>query len=138
MKKPILKDDLDLPSDKVFGFLFSVFFLFLALYESFCLAYRSVVFFSSISFVFLSLALMSPVKLRFLNKLWYKLGLNIGRLVSPVLLGVIFFLVISIVGLFFRLIGRDALKLKRTSGLTTYWVASSSRADNSDSFLDQF
>ena len=57
-----------------------------------------------------------------LNKLWFKFGLFLGKIVSPIVMGVIFFFVVTPIGLFMRLLGKDLLNLKFNSSSKTYWM----------------
>ncbi|MBF0340481.1 MAG: hypothetical protein HQL95_05885 [Magnetococcales bacterium] len=70
---------------------------------------------------FAGLAIFVPALLEPLNRLWYQLGLVLGRIVSPIVLGVIFFVVITPVAMLMRLAGRDALRLKK-SNVSSYWI----------------
>ena len=56
------------------------------------------------------------------NRLWMKLGLLMGKVVAPIALGILFFLVFTPMGLLMRLLGKDPLKLKREPAAATYWV----------------
>jgi len=72
-----------------------------------------------------------------LNRLWYKFGLFLGRVVSPVVLGIIFFLLITPVSLVTRLFGRDELLIRRRS-VQSYWVDRTPSGPPSRSFRNQF
>lgn len=139
MKDSFVQDYADISSDRTFGFFFGVLFLIIAIYlflikDSHALA----VFFLFFSVVFLSLAIMSPDKLSFFNRSWHKVGIFIGRFTSPIFLGILFFLLLSPVALFCKMIGRDALVLKKKTKSSSYWKKSSSRSQKLESFLDQF
>jgi hypothetical protein len=127
-----------LPSDRKFGFLFSLIFLLLTVY----FYYKNAQFWL-ISFLVLctsSLVLVSIVKPKFLalfNKAWFSLGILMGRFVSPIVLGVIFFLLISPLAIFLRIIGRDELRLKKDS-CVSYWINRESSEIDKNSFKKQF
>jgi hypothetical protein len=72
--------------------------------------------------IFLLLALVRPVWLAPLNRLWTRLGLLIGRVTNPVMMGLIFFLVVTPVALLMRLRGKDPLRLKRDPAAKSYWI----------------
>jgi len=72
-----------------------------------------------------------------LNRAWMRLGELLGKVVSPILLGLIFFSIFVPVSLFFKLIGRDELKLRRVPS-TSYWVEKKERAHAPKSFRRQF
>ncbi len=71
------------------------------------------------------------------NKLWFLLGELLGKIISPVVLGVIFFLIITPTALIGRLLGRDELRLKRKSQ-SSYWIDRKSPSPRGDSFNNQF
>jgi hypothetical protein len=76
--------------------------------------------------------LLSP-----LNIVWYKLGLLLGTIVSPVILGIIFFAFITPVSLITRFFGRDTLFVKR-SKTKTYWIKREPEGPQSESYKNQF
>ena len=57
-----------------------------------------------------------------LNKLWFKFGMILGGIVAPLVMGVVFFLVITPIGLFMKIIGKDLLKKGYDKKKTTYWI----------------
>ncbi len=75
-----------------------------------------------ISSVFLILGLMNSKLLTPLNKLWFKFGMILGAIVAPVVMGIIFFLVITPIGLFMKIIGKDLLKKRHDKKKATYWI----------------
>jgi small-conductance mechanosensitive channel len=127
-----------LPSERSFGLLFFVVFLIAAAYfwhkdfsDSWIQA--SIV----LSLAFLLAGLFAPVLLRPLNKLWFQLGLLMGRVVSPIVLGVLFFILISPIAILMRVFGRDELKLKKRD-VASYWVERQPHGPAPESFKDQF
>ncbi len=72
---------------------------------------------------FLLLALVAPRLLHPLNVAWLRLGLLLGRIVTPVTLGVMFFLVFTPLGWLMRLTGKNLLGLRRDPAARTYWIA---------------
>ena len=127
-----------LPSNKKFGILFSGIFLAFTLYAYvkheatiligvFLLAST---FFLVSSFFFQSL--LGP-----LNKAWFLLGIGLGKVVSPIVLGIIFFGLITPIALLAKLAGRDELKLKRPK-TSTYWAEPVGSNSEADSFKNQF
>jgi len=66
-------------------------------------------------------AVLLPRALRPLNIVWMKFGALLNMIVSPIIMGVIFFVVFTPVSLFFRLTGRDALRRRFERGLPSYW-----------------
>jgi hypothetical protein len=72
-----------------------------------------------------------------LNRAWMRFGELLGKVVSPIILSLIFFSIFVPISLFFKLIGRDELKLRRVPS-TSYWVEKKERAHASKSFKRQF
>jgi hypothetical protein len=127
-----------LPSNRSFGVLFFVVFSGLAGYFWFTGKSTLSIFFSFISVTFLFLGLMQSKWLSPLNFLWMRFGALLGRVISPLVLGVIFFVLISPIALIIRLSGRDELHLT-SIGKTSFWRPRRLRADGSvTSFHDQF
>lgn len=126
-----------LPSDRSFGFTFAVVFALLGgwLYWR-GNQYGLPAFLVSAAFAFLSLTI--PRLLHPLNVVWMKFGLLLNKIVSPIVLGAIFFIVITPVGLFFRVTGRDALRRAFEKSASTYWIERTPPGPNSSSFPRQF
>jgi hypothetical protein len=57
-----------------------------------------------------------------LNKLWFKFGMILGAIIAPIVMGVVFFLVITPIGLFMKIIGKDLLKKRYDKKTATYWI----------------
>ena len=74
----------------------------------------------SFCFNFLILGLINSKILTPLNKLWFKFGILLGKIVSPLIMGIIFFLVVTPIGLIMRLLGKDLLNLKYNN--KSYWI----------------
>ena len=109
-----------LPTNKNFGIVFFIVFLIIALFP--LINDGSFRIWSLIvSTVFLFLGLINSKILTPLNKIWFKFGLLLGRIVSPVIIGVIFFLVVTPTALIMRLIGKDLLNLKFNKH-KSYWI----------------
>lgn len=83
------------------------------------------------------LALTSPKALAPLNKAWFYLGKGMGKIVSPVVLGIIFFGILTPVAIVTRLFGRDELRLKRRAN-NSYWIDRTSPIVAAHSFKNQF
>ncbi len=106
-------DKIELPSNKRFGLFFSFIFFLISIY---LLIYGSKFLFFvflAIFLLFFIISIFSPEILNQLNRAWMMLGLIIGKIVSPIVIGVIFFFVICPVGLCIRLSKRDELRLKK-------------------------
>tara|TARA_Y100001970_G_scaffold131403_1_gene162102 strand:- start:146 stop:535 length:390 start_codon:yes stop_codon:yes gene_type:complete len=74
-----------------------------------------------VSLIFLLLGLINSNILSPLNKLWFKFGLLLGNFISPIVMGLVFFLVVTPTGLFMRLIGKDLLNLNKKN-VKSYWI----------------
>jgi hypothetical protein len=84
----------------------------------------------------LAITLISPNLLAPLNRFWFNIGLLLGRVVSPLTLGILFFVLLTPVGLITRLYGRDELRLRQKS-LRTYWVRRAEQP-SPNSFQNQY
>ena len=115
------KNNIKMSSNRNFGLVFSVFFLILGLWP---LIYGEdlKVWLVIISIVFLILGLIKSKILTPLNIIWYKLGIKLGAFVAPVVMGIVFFLVVTPIGLFMKLIGKDLLNIKFNNKKETYWI----------------
>lgn len=83
------------------------------------------------------LALTGPKALAPLNKAWFYLGKGMGKIVSPIILGIIFFCILAPVAILTRLFGRDELRLKRRATYS-YWIDRISPIITAHSFKNQF
>ena len=109
-----------LPSNRNFGIVFFVVFLLIALYP--IVNNQNVNIWSLIiAFIFFFLGIINSNLLNPLNKVWFKFGLLLGKFISPLVMGIIFFLVVTPTGLIMRLFRKDLLNLKYNEN-TSYWV----------------
>ena len=107
-------------SNKSFGIVFFVFFLIIGLYPLINegnIRIWSIV----ISIIFLILGLINSQILTPLNILWFKFGMLLGRFVSPIIMGLVFFLVVTPTGLIMKLFNKDLLKLRKNKN-SSYWI----------------
>ena len=112
--------DIKLGSNKSFGIVFFIVFLLLGFYPLFNdgnIRVWSLV----ISLIFLTLGLLNSKLLLPLNKIWFKFGILLGKIVSPLIMGIIFFLVVTPIAFIMRLIGKDLLNLK-FNNKKSYWI----------------
>ena len=113
-------DEIKISSNRSFGIVFFIVFLLIALYpllKDNDLRIWSLV----ISFIFLILGLINSKILTPLNRLWFKFGLLLGKFISPLILGIIFFIVVTPIGIIMRLLKKDLLNLKYNKK-ETYWI----------------
>ena len=113
-------DNIKISSNRSFGIVFFVVFLLIALYP---LTYSEEIRAWSviISLIFLVLGLLNSNILTPLNKLWFKFGIFLGKIISPIIMGIIFFLVVTPIGLLMRLLGKDLINLKYNNN-KSYWI----------------
>ena len=112
--------EIKLPSNKNFGIVFFIVFLIVSLYplvNSDNIRIWSLI----ISIIFLALGLLNSKILTPFNKLWFEFGILLGKIVSPLVMGIIFFLVVTPIGLILRLFGKDVLNLKYNKS-QSYWI----------------
>ena len=122
MKKNIL------PTNRNFGLVFTIVFVIISfwpLLKGGDIRYWSLI----ISIIFFVLALLNSNLLTPLNKLWMQFGFLLGKIVSPIVMGFIFFLVVTPTGIIMRLLGKDLLNLKK-SNQKTYWIHKNNKNNN--------
>jgi hypothetical protein len=128
--------EIELPSNRKFGFfftlVFAVFAVFFFYFANMILAYA----FLATSSILLFITLIKADFLLPLNKIWMQFGLLIGMIVSPIVLGIIFFGLVTPYGVSMKMFGRDELKLKFTKRLS-YWITRIEPI-KSESFKRQF
>ena len=108
-------------SNRSFGLLFFIVFLIVALWP---LKYEEDIRLWSLalSIIFFILGVLNSKLLTPLNKLWFKFGIFLGFIVSPIVMGIVFFLVVTPIGLFMRFLGKDLLKKDKVKNVSTYWI----------------
>jgi len=134
----ILTSSTQLPSERKFGLLFTAIFFAMGGYGWFRSASDiSVYGWLGAALVVGLITLLAPHLLRPLNKAWFLLGQLMGKIVSPLVLGIIFFVLITPIALMTRLFGRDELRIKKQS-IDSYWIQRDPVGPTSDSFKNQF
>jgi hypothetical protein len=115
-----------------FGILFFILFLVIGIYP---LKSNGVIKVWSIflSLVFLIITFIKPNLFTFLNKLWIKFGILLGKIISPIIMGLVFFFVVTPVGILVKIFKKDVMGLKR--GKSSYWI---NRKDKLQSMKRQF
>ena len=120
MKKSLIK----ISSNRSFGFLFFVVFLIVSLWPLKSQGDLRLWAFI-LSLIFLVLGVLNSKFLNPLNKLWYKFGIFLGSIISPIVMGIVFFIVVTPIGLIMRFFGKDVLRInknKKNKLVSTYWV----------------
>ena len=129
--------DIKLPSDRKFGFFFTTVFLISSIYfyfENFYLIFK---FSTALTLMFLILTLTKSKILNHLNKLWMKLGYLLSKVISPIVLGVIFFGIFTPVSLLMKLFKRDELRIKLKKR-DTFWKNKDNSKKEGIVFKQQF
>ena len=113
-------DDIKISSNRSFGIVFFVVFVLIAFYP--LINQGDIRIWSLIvSLIFLVLGLLNSKILNPLNKLWFKFGIFLGKIVSPLVMGIIFFFVVTPIGFLMRLLKKDLLNLKYKDN-KSYWI----------------
>ena len=126
----------ELPSNKKFGNFFTFVFIIMAGYFYFNKSLNLTYIFGVVAAVFILVTILKDELLLPLNRLWMRFGLLIGMIISPIVLGLIFFTLFSPVAIFMRLFGRDELHLKYKKK-SSYWILRDEPI-HADSFKRQF
>ena len=117
-------DDVKISSNRSFGIVFFVVFLIIALYP--LINDGNIRLWSLIvSLAFLALGLLNSKFLSPLNKIWFKFGLFLGKIISPMVMGLIFFFVVTPIGILMRILKKDLLNLKMNNNNKSYWIEKS-------------
>lgn len=128
--------EIELPSNRKFGFFFTFVFVVASAYFYYSAdvtwAYLSI----AASSIFLLVTLVKSDALLPLNKLWMRFGHLLGTIVSPIVLGIVFFGLFTPIAILMRLNGRDELRLK-FSEKPSHWIRRSGSI-KSESFKHQF
>ena len=115
-----MEQNKNVSSNRSFGIVFFVVFLLISLYpitKNEDLRIWSLI----ISTIFLLLGLLNSKVLTPLNKIWFKFGLVLGKILSPFIMGVIFFIVVTPIGILMRFLNKDLLNLKFNRN-KSYWI----------------
>jgi|TARA_Y100000816_G_scaffold279289_1_gene251405 predicted membrane protein len=116
-------DDVKISSNRSFGIVFFVVFLIIALFP--LINDGNIRLWSLIvSLAFLALGLLNSKFLSPLNKIWFKFGLFLGKIISPMVMGLIFFFVVTPIGILMRILKKDLLNLKMNNN-KSYWIEKS-------------
>ena len=113
-------DDIKISSNKSFGLVFFIVFLLIAFYP--LLSSGDIRIWSLIiAIIFLILGLLNSKILTPLNKTWFKFGILLGSFVSPIVMGGVFFAIVTPTSLIMKVLGKNLLNLKRNNK-KTYWI----------------
>ena len=146
MKREQLHEDFDredkvvASSDKSFCLVFACVFAFISVFN---LGFGSNInnwtyIFCGFTIVFLTLAFTAPKIAHPLNILWFRFGLLLHKIVSPVIMGLMFFLTVTPIGLIMRLFRKRPLRLKFEPSAKSYWIHRNPSSLEAGSFKNQF
>ena len=126
-------DDLKISSNRSFGIVFFIVFILIAFYP--LINQEEIRIWSVlISLLFLILGIINSKILTPLNKVWFKFGIFLGKIISPIVMGLIFFLVVTPIALLMRMLNKDLLNLKFSKN-NSYWIE---KTDPKSSMKNQF
>ncbi len=130
-------DNIKLPSNRKFGFLFTIIFFLIGSY--FFIKENSAIYFLSftISLIFGIITIFNSNILLPLNKIWMRFGLLIGSIVSPIVLGMIFFIIFTPLSIIMKIIGRDELLIKLKKQVS-YWKSINRKQNYKETLKQQF
>tara|TARA_B100000787_G_scaffold169951_1_gene163052 strand:+ start:712 stop:1101 length:390 start_codon:yes stop_codon:yes gene_type:complete len=127
------KSNIKMSSNKSFGIVFSIFFLIIGLFpllDNLNIRIWAII----ISIIFITLGLLKSKLLSPLNKTWFRFGLILGNFIAPIVMGLVFFLVVTPTSLILKLFKKDILSLKKNNK-TSYWIEKDDRVSK---MKDQF
>jgi len=129
--------DIELPSNRNFGFFFTAIFILIGIYFYLNADLIFTYLILTIAAIFFLTTIISPDLLLPLNKAWMWFGFLLGKVISPIILGIIFFIIITPYALVMRIFGRDELRLKFKERLS-HWKGRNIDAAKTDTFKHQF
>ena len=126
-------DDIKIGSNRSFGIVFFIVFLLIAIYP--LINQGEIRIWSLlISLLFLILGIINSKILTPLNKAWFKFGIFLGKIISPIVMGIIFFLVVTPIAFLMRILKKDLLNLKYNKN-SSYWIE---KTDPKSTMKNQF
>ena len=121
-------------SDKSFGILFAIVFLIFSFYPLIH-SQQYHLWAIIISIVILLLAFLAPKALSLPNRLWFKFGIVLGSIISPIIISLVYLIIVIPTGLIFRLLGKDLPHKKLDKNVKSYWIK---RTESVGSMKKQF
>ena len=116
-----LNNNTKISSNRSFGILFFIVFFITSLWP--LISRGDIIYWALIaSLIFLVLGVLNSKFLTPLNKLWIKFGIFLGAIASPIVMGIIYFIVLTPIGALMRFLGKDLLRINKSKSLTTYWI----------------
>ena len=130
-------EEIKISSDRSFGIVFTLVFLAAGIWMVLG-GHSEGRFFLAGAALFFVVASARPSILGPLNRAWMRFGFLLSRVVNPLILAIVFFLVITPIAVVRRLLGKDSLHLKSKPGLESYWIDRSPPGPNPGSMTRQF
>ena len=125
--------DIKISTNRNFGIVFFIVFLLISFWP--ILSGNEIRAWSLlISIIFLILGILNSKLLTPLNKIWFKFGILLGNIIAPIVMSIIFFLVVTPIGLLMKLFGKDLINLRKNNN-KTYWTE---KKDIKSSMKNQF
>lgn len=124
-------------SDRSFGLVFAALFIIIAFWPLFfngSLRWWSLI----VAAIFALIALIAPTFLSIPNRLWTRFGVLLGKVISPIAIGILLFGVFTPIGILMRMVGKDPLRLKLDTTASTYWIERTPPGPPPDSMTNQF
>jgi hypothetical protein len=115
-----MDNNIKIGSNRSFGIVFFVVFILIGFYPLLNDGNLNIISIL-IGIIFLILGILNSKFLTPLNKIWFKFGIFLGQIISPIVMGIIFFLVVTPIAFIMRVLGKDVLKLKKNTD-NSYWI----------------
>ena len=115
-----MDNNIKIGSNRSFGIVFFVVFILIGFYPLLKDSNLNIISIL-IGIIFLILGILNSKFLTPLNKIWFKFGIFLGQIISPIVMGIIFFLVVTPIAFIMRVLGKDVLKLKKNTD-NSYWI----------------
>ena len=112
--------NITIPSNRNFGVVFFIFFMIISLFPLFKDG-NVRVWALVVAIIFLILGLLNSSVLSPLNRIWFKFGILLGSFVSPIVMGIVFFAIVTPTSLIMKVLGKNLLNLKKDNK-KTYWI----------------
>ena len=128
---------IEMGSERGFGIVFACVFIIIAVYPFFW-GNPIRLWALTLSGLFAIIAFVNPSILRPLNLLWFKIGLLLGKIFTPVVMALLFVTTFVPVSIYLKIFGRDNMRLKIDKGEGTYWIIRSNIGNDNSNFKNQF